>query len=43
MSPLPLIDISPLAGGDPAGRARVAAEVGAACRGTGFFAITGHG
>lgn len=40
---LPLIDITELASTDPAARRRVAAEVGAACRHTGFFAITGHG
>jgi isopenicillin N synthase-like dioxygenase len=43
MQDIPVIDISPLASGQPAQRARVAAEVGAACRGVGFFAITGHG
>lgn len=40
---LPLIDVSPLAGDDAAARHAVAAEVGAACRDIGFFAITGHG
>ncbi|MEJ8822073.1 2-oxoglutarate and iron-dependent oxygenase domain-containing protein [Variovorax humicola] len=40
---IPVIDISPLASRDTAQRARVAAEVGAACRDVGFFAITGHG
>lgn len=42
-TPLPLIDIADLASPDPAARRRVAAEVGAACRGIGFFAVTGHG
>lgn len=40
---LPLIDMAPLAGGDEAARRQVAAQVGAACREIGFFAITGHG
>jgi len=40
---IPVIDVADLAGGDPAVRRRIAAEIGAACRGTGFFAITGHG
>ena len=40
---LPTIDISALWSTSPADHARVAAEVGAACRDTGFFAITGHG
>ncbi len=43
MQQLPLIDITGLASEDPAQRARVAREVGQACRDTGFFAITGHG
>ena len=43
MDALPLIDIAPLAGPDPAARAGVARAIGAACRDTGFFAITGHG
>lgn len=40
---IPVIDVSPLAGDDAAARHAVAAEVGAACRDIGFFAITGHG
>lgn len=40
---IPVIDMSALATGDRAGRARVAAEVGAACREVGFFAVCGHG
>ena len=40
---LPLIDIAPLRSVHPAARADVARQLGAACRGTGFFAITGHG
>ncbi len=40
---VPVIDIGPFLAGDPAGRARVAAEVGAACEDIGFLVITGHG
>ena len=41
MSPVPLIDVAALVSGtEPA---RVAREIDAACRDTGFFAITGHG
>lgn len=43
MQDIPLIDISPLYASDAAGRAHVVARIGTACRGTGFFAITGHG
>ncbi len=44
MDDIPVIDISALASREnAAARARVAAEVGAACREVGFFAITGHG
>lgn len=42
-SPIPVIDISPLLEGGAAGLAKVAAEVGEACRGIGFFCISGHG
>jgi isopenicillin N synthase-like dioxygenase len=38
---IPIIDVSGLAAGDAT--ARIAAEIGAACRGLGFFYITGHG
>lgn len=38
-----LIDVAALASDDPAARAEVARALGAACRGIGFFAITGHG
>ncbi|MBN9495363.1 MAG: isopenicillin N synthase family oxygenase [Alphaproteobacteria bacterium] len=38
---IPIIDLGPLRdGSDPA---RVAAEIGAACRGTGFFYVVNHG
>ena len=40
---IPLIDIAALQGADAAGRREVAKAIGAACRETGFFAITGHG
>ncbi len=40
---IPIIDITALSQAGGAGRARVAREIGAACRGIGFFAITGHG
>ncbi|RZL91740.1 MAG: isopenicillin N synthase family oxygenase [Variovorax sp.] len=44
MGDIPVIDISALAVHDnAAARTRVAADVGAACREVGFFAITGHG
>jgi isopenicillin N synthase-like dioxygenase len=39
---IPIINISPLAGGTE-GRRAVAAEIGQACRQCGFFYITGHG
>jgi isopenicillin N synthase-like dioxygenase len=42
MDTIPLIDVAPLLSGDPDGLAAVAAEIGQACRGTGFFAVTGH-
>jgi isopenicillin N synthase-like dioxygenase len=38
---IPVIDISPLVAGAPAGA--VAARIGDACRANGFFYITGHG
>src|SRR4051812_20717967 len=41
---VPVIDIAPyVQDGSPAERARVAAEVDAACRAVGFIQITGHG
>ena len=43
MHDIPLIDIAPLASGDPAARRAIAAQIGRACREVGFFVITGHG
>lgn len=40
---VPVIDISPLRGGDPAARAALAREVDRACRDIGFLIIAGHG
>lgn len=43
MNDIPIIDISPLSTEDASGHRAVAEAVGQACRGTGFFVITGHG
>ena len=40
---IPVIDIAALGNDDPIARAAVVRKIGAACRGIGFFAITGHG
>ncbi len=40
---IPVIDIAALSEGDANARAAVVRKIGAACRGIGFFAITGHG
>jgi len=40
---IPVIDISPLISGNAAGEREVARLIGQACRGIGFFYITGHG
>ncbi|MEU3186547.1 2OG-Fe(II) oxygenase family protein [Streptomyces sp. NPDC006923] len=40
---VPTIDISPLFGGDPNEKTRVAQEINKACRGSGFFYASGHG
>lgn len=42
-SEIPIIDISALIAGDTAGEKLIAERIGAACRGIGFFCITGHG
>jgi isopenicillin N synthase-like dioxygenase len=42
-SPIPLIDVAPLLARDPKGERAVADAMGAACRGIGFFYVTGHG
>ncbi len=43
MNEIPVIDIGGLYSGGPGERKRIAREIGAACRGTGFFYISGHG
>src|SRR5712692_3955903 len=40
---VPVIDISPWRGGDPAARRALAAEVDRTCREIGFMVIAGHG
>lgn len=40
---IPVIDLSDLVTGRNNGVEEAAAEIGAACRGIGFFAVTGHG
>ncbi len=40
---LPVIDMAPLFGRDPAARNEVAAAIRAACRDSGFFYVAGHG
>jgi isopenicillin N synthase-like dioxygenase len=43
MSNIPVVNIEALSRGDAAGQRQVAKEIGDACRGIGFFYITGHG
>ena len=43
MDAIPLLDIAGLASADRRDRDAVARAIGAACRDTGFFAVTGHG
>ena len=43
MSDLPVIDLTALRHGGEAGLGRAAAEIGAACRGAGFFYVVNHG
>lgn len=40
---IPVIDLSPSFTGDERARAEVAAQIGVACRDTGFFYVAGHG
>ena len=40
---IPVIDIAPMLAGLPGASEAVATEIGKACRGIGFFYITGHG
>ncbi len=40
---IPIIDLTPLREGGEAGRRAVAAAIGEACRGIGFFYLSGHG
>jgi isopenicillin N synthase-like dioxygenase len=40
---IPVIDLGPSFAGDAAARAQVAAEIGVACRDTGFFYVANHG
>jgi isopenicillin N synthase-like dioxygenase len=40
---IPKIDLSDTFGSDPSGRQKAADRIGAACRNTGFFYVTGHG
>lgn len=40
---VPVIDVSSLRSADPDARRATAASLGAACRGAGFFLVTGHG
>jgi isopenicillin N synthase-like dioxygenase len=43
MEQVPVIDLAPVHAGTPDGFARVAAEIGAAARDIGFFAVKNHG
>ena len=40
---IPIIDLGSARGGDHDQRARIAAEIGAACRDVGFFYVANHG
>ena len=40
---LPVVDVAPLVTPEPARLAKVARQIEAACRGPGFFYVTGHG
>ena len=43
LSEIPLIDLGPYFAGDPAGKRRVADEIGRACERIGFFLVSNHG
>jgi isopenicillin N synthase-like dioxygenase len=43
MNELPVVDVSGLSSSNPSARSAVAAELGRACRGIGFFYVAGHG
>ena len=40
---IPTIDLTPLRSGNDADKRKVARQIDAACRDTGFFLVTGHG
>jgi isopenicillin N synthase-like dioxygenase len=42
-SQIPIVDVAPLLAGNAQGERAVARQIGDACRGIGFFYITGHG
>jgi isopenicillin N synthase-like dioxygenase len=42
-SQIPIVDVAPLLAGNAQGERAVAQQIGDACRGIGFFYITGHG
>jgi isopenicillin N synthase-like dioxygenase len=42
-SRIPVVDVAPLLAGDAEAERAVAQQIGEACRGVGFFYITGHG
>jgi isopenicillin N synthase-like dioxygenase len=42
-SQIPVVDVAPLLAGDAEGERAVVQQIGDACRGIGFFYITGHG
>lgn len=42
-SEIPIIDFAPFLSGDESQQKEVAAQIGAACRSSGFFYLTGHG
>lgn len=40
---LPIVDLTPMASGDQLAKARLGAELRAACEHSGFFYVAGHG